>query len=104
VPEPPLKTPDGRYLIVDGQLWRTTNPHLSDEQESELVTELMSARRAVQAALKSDDKQAERAARTRVHKAKVGLGERGPVWWEDGVRTIIVAAPRTRLMPIGTLH
>jgi hypothetical protein len=23
-------------------------------------------------------------ARARVHAAKVGLGERGPVWWQDG--------------------
>lgn len=44
----------------------------------------MDARRAVGAALRADDAVAERAARTQVHEAKVALGERGPVWWDDG--------------------
>ena len=30
------------------------------------------------------DEAAERAARAKVHAAKVALGERGPVWWDDG--------------------
>ena len=49
-----------------------------------LVHELMDARRAVAAARGAEDQEAERAARARVHAAKVGLGERGPVWWDDG--------------------
>ena len=44
----------------------------------------MNARRAVRDALKAEDREAERAARAQVHAAKVALGERGPVWWEDG--------------------
>jgi len=24
----PDRTPDGRYIVVDGRLWRATNPHL----------------------------------------------------------------------------
>lgn len=80
----PLTTPDKRYLIVDGRLWRTTNPNLKRAEKEELVRELMSARRAVNSALKAEDEKAERAARRRVHKAKVSLGERGPVWWSDG--------------------
>jgi hypothetical protein len=79
-----LVTPDKRYLLVDGRLWRTTNPHLKPARKEKLVRELMSARRAVNAALKAFDTSAERLARRRVHKAKVSLGERGPVWWTDG--------------------
>ncbi len=41
----------------------------------------MSARRAVRHAT---DDAALGAARARVHEAKVALGERGPVWWDDG--------------------
>ena len=44
----------------------------------------MDARRAVGAAKKSGDAAAEKAARANVHEAKVALGERGPVWWDDG--------------------
>jgi hypothetical protein len=76
-------TPDGRYLIVRGRLWRAANPYLSEEERARLVRELMDARRAVKAALKAEDTAAEREARAKVHAAKVGLGERGPVWWDD---------------------
>lgn len=82
MPTPPL-TPDKRYIIVDGVLWRASNPALPDERRAELVAQLMSARRAVAAALKADDAAAEAAARARVQAAKVALGERGPVWWAD---------------------
>jgi hypothetical protein len=47
-----------------------------------LVRELMSARSAVGWAKRRGDAQAEKAARERVHAAKVALGERGPKWWE----------------------
>ncbi|SIR22550.1 hypothetical protein SAMN05880582_10861 [Rhizobium sp. RU20A] len=42
----------------------------------------MSARRAVQEAKNHPAKM--RLARQRVNEAKVALGERGPVWWDDG--------------------
>ncbi|BDI22877.1 hypothetical protein [Herbiconiux sp. L3-i23] len=77
-------TPDGRYLVVRGRLWRRANPGLSDEERSALVHELMDARRAKKAAFGIDDADAVRAARDRVDAAKRGLGERGPVWWDDG--------------------
>ena len=48
-----------------------------------LRRELMSARRAVGAALRSADPEAERAARDRVQRAKTALGERGTPWWEQ---------------------
>lgn len=80
---PPLKTPDGRYLIVRGRLWRTSNPHLSEQQRTELVAELMAARSRVRLALQSGDAVELQAAHAGVHAAKVALGERGPVWWDD---------------------
>ena len=44
----------------------------------------MHARRAVRDALKAEDANALKIARARVDAAKTALGERGPVWWEDG--------------------
>lgn len=80
----PLITPDGRYLIVRGRLWRSTNPGLSEPQRERLVHELMDARRAVKSAKANQDGEALAAARRAVDSAKTGLGERGPVWWTDG--------------------
>ena len=79
-----LSTPDGRYIVVRGRLWRAANPGLADEVRERLVAELMDARRAVGAARRAGDTDAERSARMQVHAAKVALGERGPVWWTDG--------------------
>lgn len=80
----PLFTPDGRYLIVRGRLWRSANLHLSPDEKERLVHELMDARRAVAQARRAGDDQAETAAHAKVNRAKHGLGERGPVWWDDG--------------------
>ncbi|MEW4449191.1 hypothetical protein [Qipengyuania sp. JC766] len=80
----PEHTPDGRYLIVDGVLWRATDPSIPEDRRQALVNTLMDARRAVGAAKRADDADAEKEARRRVHQAKVALGERGPVWWDDG--------------------
>lgn len=77
-------TPDGRYFVVKGQLWRCSNPSLSDEVRQNLVSALMQARRAVKEAKAVDDAQRLRSARAKVDAAKVALGERGPVWWSDG--------------------
>ncbi len=77
------RTPDGRYFVHRGRLWRCTNPALSDAERSRLVGELMAARRAVKAAMAASDDDALRDARAAVHAAKVALGERGPTWWGD---------------------
>lgn len=82
--EPIHETPDGRYFVVRGRLWRKSNPGLSEQSRAELVTSLMSARRAVRSALKANNDEALMQARAAVDRAKVGLGERGPVWWDDG--------------------
>ncbi|WP_200884980.1 hypothetical protein [Croceibacterium mercuriale] len=81
--EPPV-TPDGRYLVVRGRLWRRANPDLPDHVRQALVDRLMAARRAVGRALKAGDAAALAAARGAVDEAKIALGERGPVWWDDG--------------------
>ena len=77
-------TPDGRYFVVKGRLWRTSNPLLAPDARQHLVDQLMTARRQVGLALKAGDKDAERQARAAVDEAKIALGERGPVWWNDG--------------------
>lgn len=80
----PLTTPDGRYIVVRGRLWRCTNPSLPEPERQEWVQRLMSARRAVAQAKRASDPLAEREARAGVDEAKRALGERGPVWWTDG--------------------
>ena len=69
--------------MVRGRLWRRSNPALSDDRRAELISELMDARRMIGSAGRIDDTDAVTAARARVHAAKVALGERGPVWWND---------------------
>ncbi|WP_119153363.1 hypothetical protein [Caldimonas tepidiphila] len=77
-------TPDGRYFVVRGRLWRCADPALPEDRRRELVGELMRARAEVGRALRDGDREAERRARAKVQEAKVALGERGPVWWTDG--------------------
>ena len=77
------RTPDGRYVVLDGRRWRATDPMVPEEAAAELRRRLMSARRDVGAALRAQDEDAERAARARVHAAKTALGERGTPWWEQ---------------------
>lgn len=77
-------TPDGRYFVVKGQLWRCSNPALAEEERQSWVNDLMKARQAVKAAKSAEDPAALKAARASVNAAKIALGERGPVWWSDG--------------------
>lgn len=90
-------TPDGRYFVVKGRLWRLSNPALSSDDREFWVAQLMSARRQVGTALKAQDSAAEKAAREAVDAAKRALGERGPVWWTDGApdlnRRMVSATP-----------
>lgn len=76
------RTPDGRYFVVRRRLWRTSNPNLGKDERERLVRELMSARRSVRHA--AGDPVETAAARAAVEAAMVALGERGPVWWDDG--------------------
>lgn len=79
-----LHTPDGRYIVVRGRLWRAANPNLDAEVREAIVARLMDARRAVGLAKRRGDGDGERAARKAVDAAKRALGERGPPWWTDG--------------------
>jgi hypothetical protein len=77
-------TPDGRYFVIRGRLWRCTDPALSEAERQRLTRELMRHRSAVGRAKRAGDEDAEGAARRQVNEVKVALGERGPVWWTDG--------------------
>jgi hypothetical protein len=82
-PQHPV-TPDGRYFVVRGKLWRMANPDLPSAKRAALVSELMKARSAVRSARLADDPLEEAAAHRAVDIVKNELGERGPVWWSDG--------------------
>lgn len=77
------RTADGRYVVIGGRRWRASDPMLPEPVADVLRHELMAARRAVSAALRADDPVAERRARDRMQRAKVGLGERGTPWWDQ---------------------
>jgi hypothetical protein len=77
-------TPDGRYFVVRGRLWRVTNPMLLQRVRSDLVKRLMDARRAKGKAMRTGDLDGREKARQAIDEAKVQLGERGEVWWTDG--------------------
>ncbi|MGF1553900.1 MAG: hypothetical protein ACFBWO_15580 [Paracoccaceae bacterium] len=84
-------TPDGRYFVAKGKLWRRTDPSLDEATRRRHVKALMQARRAVG---RAGTEAEEREARDRVDAAKRALGERGPVWWDDGAPDETLKAPR----------
>jgi hypothetical protein len=61
-----------------------SNPALEPGQRERLVSELMTARRNVRTTLAARDGVALRRARSAIDRSKRALGERGPVWWDDG--------------------
>ena len=77
-------TPDGRYFVVRGRLWRMTDPSLPEERRRVLRSRLMAARSALGRARRAGDDDARREARRVIHETKVALGERGAPWWTDG--------------------
>jgi hypothetical protein len=77
------RTPDGRYVVVDGRRWRTADPDLPDDVRARLLHHLGVARSGVRAAGRAGDDAAVADARARVQLAKTGLGERGAAWWEQ---------------------
>jgi hypothetical protein len=74
-------TPDRRYFVVRGRLWRLSNPFLDPQIHERLVRDLLDARDALG---KATDRRERISARLRVDAAKRALGERGDVWWDDG--------------------
>ena len=77
-------TPDGRYFVVRGRLWRMSNPSLDPDERERLVKALMAARRTVGVAKRAGNHADEANAHEAVDRAKRALGERWPVWWHDG--------------------
>lgn len=75
------ETPDGRYFVSRGLLWRKGDPSLSDSARRAAIKALMQARQAERRAGEGADLLA---ARDAVEAAKRRLGEHGPVWWDDG--------------------
>jgi hypothetical protein len=90
----PLHTPDGRYIVIRGRLWRAANPGLSAHEREPLVARLMDARRALRG---QGDASTRAAALAEVQAVKLALGERGAVWWHDGApdfnRRMVVHTP-----------
>lgn len=84
MPDEAPATPDGRYIVVRGRLWRASDPSLPSGHRQLLVDALMAARRAVGVAKRNKDLASEKEARATVDRVKHELGERGPVWWTDG--------------------
>jgi hypothetical protein len=95
-------TPDGRYFVVKGQLWRCSNPSLSDEVRQNLVSALMQARRAVKEAKAVDDAQRLRSARAKVDAAKVALGKEALFGGVTAARTTTERRQSLRLTLTGT--
>ncbi|MDO5735062.1 MAG: DUF3253 domain-containing protein [Propionibacteriaceae bacterium] len=87
------RTADGHHIVVNGRKWRASDTGIPENLRTELVSELMRARREV--GRRGDD------ARPLVQDAKVALGERGEPWWEDaseqGLRDRLAATIRTLL-------
>ena len=85
-------TDDERWLVVNGRRWRRMDPGLPDELAAALRSHLGSGRATVGAAGRRGDDAAVAAARQRVGIAKHGLGERGPIWWEEPLEARIERA------------
>ena len=77
-------TPDRRYFVVRGRLWRCSDPRLTPEVLAELTRQLMEAQRDKGRAMRAGDAEAREQARQRVDATKQALGERGAPWWTDG--------------------
>ncbi len=74
-------TPDRRYFVFRGRLWRLSNPALDEKAHQRLVDELMAAKRAERDGTNAVQRIT---ARLEAEAVKRALGERGAVWWTDG--------------------
>lgn len=86
-------TPDGRYFLALGRLWRRSNPNLPDDERVRLTFELIAARSDAMHARRDGNADLERDAMQRVDAAKVALGQRGAPWWDDGAPDYARAEP-----------
>lgn len=94
-----MTSADDHFVVIDGRRWRATDPSIPAAFLSELVNELMDARRAVGRVIRAEGDPSDQ--RGRVDDAKVALGERGEPWWldptEEGQRRRIGATIRALL-------
>ncbi|NYJ06211.1 biopolymer transporter Tol [Petropleomorpha daqingensis] len=60
---------------------------MPQDVRARLQHHLGQARATVRSAGRAGDEAAVAAARARVHRAKTGLGERGPAWWDQDETT-----------------
>ena len=67
-------TPDGRYFVANGKLWRRSNPALPEHERARLVSELIRERCMACHARRRGDTQAESAARREVETIRIALG------------------------------
>ena len=91
----PLVTPDGRYIVVRGRLWRATNPSLPEPERQRLTQALMDARRAVKTAREAADRDAEDAAQqvfTRAWRSRDTYDPARPLGgWLTGITRRVIA-------------
>jgi len=84
--DPPSESPtdfpteDEKWLVVDGRRWRRTDPMIPEAELARLKSHLGRGRSGVRTATTEAELEA---TRHRTQLAKVGLGERGPRWWEQ---------------------
>jgi hypothetical protein len=71
-----------RWMVIDGRRWRRTDPCLPPELVEALKSHLGRGRSGVGTAKRAGDDDGVARARRRVGLAKLGLGERGPYWWD----------------------
>ncbi|SFH14320.1 hypothetical protein SAMN04488039_103277 [Sulfitobacter dubius] len=86
-----------KFSIFKNRLSHCTNLTLPEAERAALVKELMQARLAVKNAKTNEDV---KTAQGKVHEAKVALGERGPVWWNDGAPDVNRHHPKNRLQAV----
>ena len=93
--------PDGRYFIVRGRLWRTSDPALPADRRAALVKALMAARRAMGQARKAGDRPASAEAKAAVDAPSARWANAAPFGGPMARRTGTGTWRRTPLMPIG---
>jgi phosphoglycolate phosphatase-like HAD superfamily hydrolase len=95
-------TPDSRYFVVGGKLWRMSDPEFDPARRAELVHELMDARRTVKNAKSAGDADVEGRAHRAVDEVKRAWENAGRCVGKTARRISTGTWPRTRLTRTGT--
>jgi len=94
-------TPDGRYFVVGGRLWRMSDPNINPREKSRLVKDPMAARRAIKDAKRAGDHGAEDEAHRMGTKPNVLGVSAGRSGGKTARRTSTGTPLRTRITRIG---